>query len=475
MLKILQLSRKVYYKKYNLLILFTLFFLFENLNVKLSIDEGIWSYIGHIWYKYHLPPYINSIENKTPGIFYIYYLANFLHFNPIYFTRFFAVLSSIFTIYFISKISYKLFNNTRITFYTTLFFGLTYCWDIIGGNVFVRTETFMVLFSTISFYLIIKDKKAYFLSGVSLGVAIIFKQIALFTFIYLLILILYYRCSKTNYLIFILGVLFINLVSFIPLFLSDISFTQYLEGAWLILLKSGSSANLKDRYLGFINLWFNSRLSIIYLIIVFYFFYFKNFKDKVLNVLLIWFFIEFIAVNASGNYYGHQIKQLFPPLSLLFGYIYFNIFKNVINKLHIYLLIVILFPYEFIFIHTPIKIFNSNDKNKDLGIYLKNNTNSIDYIYILGNKFQSNIIQYYTTRLSSSKYFNSIFLNYPKDYESLKIDILKNTPKYFLIYKSEFDTFTILFKTVNFDLQLYLQNNYRLEQIRNDYFIFKQF
>ena len=39
---------------------------------KMAIDAGIWNYVARMWLYFDLPPYAGAVENKTPGIFYIF-------------------------------------------------------------------------------------------------------------------------------------------------------------------------------------------------------------------------------------------------------------------------------------------------------------------------------------------------------------------------------------------------------------------
>ncbi len=54
-----------------------LFFIliFVALHPYMAYDEALWSYIGRIWSNNGLPPYTESVENKTPGIFMLHAIS----------------------------------------------------------------------------------------------------------------------------------------------------------------------------------------------------------------------------------------------------------------------------------------------------------------------------------------------------------------------------------------------------------------
>ena len=44
-------------------------------SVPLGCDEAIWTYMGRVWFRDHLPPYTGAFDNKPMGIIAIYGLA----------------------------------------------------------------------------------------------------------------------------------------------------------------------------------------------------------------------------------------------------------------------------------------------------------------------------------------------------------------------------------------------------------------
>ncbi|HEX2949353.1 MAG TPA: glycosyltransferase family 39 protein, partial [Armatimonadota bacterium] len=221
-------------------------------------DEGIWNYVANAWLHLGLPPYTGALENKAPGIFYLFGLSNVLFGLNFWFTRVLADVLMVLTGVLLYAIAKRLRgHNTAMLTY--VLYGLTSSTDVMAGQLPSETETFMLTFTVLAAYGIIKamdagTKKRYiwtmFLAGASLGCAITFKQIAILScfglFLFYLSLNMPYRkgfgtiirdCS-----LIVCGLLAVTAVSVIPVLLSHVKLAAYLDGAWLILLEPGSSA-----------------------------------------------------------------------------------------------------------------------------------------------------------------------------------------------------------------------------------------
>ena len=72
-----------------ILVFLFVIFVFNSLIPLLNYDEYLWSYIGRIWNRNGIPPYIGAVENKTPGIFIVYAVSDFLFESNIFFIRIF--------------------------------------------------------------------------------------------------------------------------------------------------------------------------------------------------------------------------------------------------------------------------------------------------------------------------------------------------------------------------------------------------
>jgi hypothetical protein len=453
-------------------------------NGKMGSDEGIWSYIGRLWSQNRIPPYVGAIENKTPGIFELYAISNVLFGVNIFFVRGLGVLSILISsliVFYIGRKLHSLFAGV----FGMYIFGLTMTWDLLDGEYITQTETFMVLFSTLSFYFVIKGEGSrkwkywVLLAGISMGLAIAFKQIALTTSLALLyfnfVYILRNMTKQNKYLGFILlglGISISTLVSLIPLLLSNVFFKDYIEGAWLILLNSGSSASLQSRIKGFLDVWLNSRIVVFYPFLLLLLFQNNLVKNRFIVGLLIWLLFDFIGVNSSGYYFGHQIKQLIPSLSLITGLSLSNLLINLNSKKSVdtksisILIIAIFFiflPYKLL-LENGNKIINSysNNPSKEIGTWLRDNTNKTDYVYIIGD----NSILSYSERVSSSKYFSLTFIESNSEIDVLLSDLKAKPPKYILKRQ--------LHNKIIEKIEEFILKNYTFLQSKYDYDVFIQ-
>ena len=201
----------------------------------------------------------------------------------------------------------------------------------------------MNLGSILSFFFLTNHKKwafQIFLAGVSIGVAISFKQIAVATFVASLCFLFNY-CVKERTLkdkclglfLFSLGTAIAIALTILPLYFSDVSLQEYTEGTWLILLKSGSStSSLKTHIMGFFKIWGESRIVIFYPFLYLSFLHRSILKNTHFTGLFVWLLFDFIGANASGNYYGHQIKQIMPSLSIIVGVTISHLIANIEDK-----------------------------------------------------------------------------------------------------------------------------------------------
>ncbi len=96
-------------------------------------DEGIWSYIGRIWSKNSIPPYVGAIENKTPGIFELYAISNILFGINIFFVRGLGILSIVLSSIVVFFIGRKL-HSPLAGIFGMYVFGLTMTWDLLDGD-----------------------------------------------------------------------------------------------------------------------------------------------------------------------------------------------------------------------------------------------------------------------------------------------------------------------------------------------------
>ena len=452
-------------------------------------DEGIFSYVGRAWSQNGIPPYQGSIENKTPGIFELYAVSNFLFGVNVFFVRILGIIAVLINSYLIYLIGEKIHSHLAGIFSMYLF-GLISTWGLLNGIFISHTEVFMVMFSTMSFYFVIKGKDSInwkyliLLAGVSMGFAIAFKQIAVTSALALLLFFIYTYRDKTiqNKITGIIlvgtGIFISTLLSIIPLLLSGVSVKEYLEGAWLILLNSGSSSSLVVHISRFSDMLVFSRFALIYPFLFLLIIQRDLLKNRYFVGLFIWILFDFIGVNSSGYYYGHQIRQLIPSLSIILGVLFAaslsGLFKRNSNQekylsFIIITLIVLILPYGSLFIGTKILLSNKqNDPNKEIGIWLRNNTHKNDFIFIVNGS--GNPALAYSERVSSSKYFNSTFIT-DDNKRLIVLNDLQTKPPVFILKLNtkEDDEFHI-----DPIIENLIRNHYSLKIRKYNYDIFKR-
>jgi hypothetical protein len=449
-------------------------------------DEGMWSYIGRIWSENKIPPYAGAIENKTPGIFELNAVSYALFGVNIFFVRVLGIISIILSSLIVFLTGRELHSRLAGIF-SMYIFGLTMTWKLLDGAYVAQTETFMVMFSVLSFYFAIKGKDNpkwkywILLAGISIGVAISFKQIALTTLLALVYFVI--ACSANNLtkqqklfgiIMLGLGICFSLFVSLIPLLLSGVSLKEYFDGAWMILLNPVSSGSLKTHIDGFIRVWLDSRMMVFYPFLFLILFQRDLVRNWYFIGLMVWLLFDFIGVNSSGYYFGHQLKQLIPALSIIIGILLSNLLV-LLNSLKeqntkyasiiLVTIILIMLPYDLLFFRGhQIAAGQSNNTYREIGTWLRDNTDQKDYVYVIGRN--GNPILSYSERVSSSKYFNSIFITSDAE-ERIVLSDLKEKPPAFII-KPQND------KSIGSKIEEFMVSNYTFLQSKYNYDIFRR-
>ena len=472
---------------HKLLLLIILFFLvIVSFNKTMGEDEGRFSYMGRVWVENDLPPYTGSIENKTPGIFILNAISYALFGTNVFFMRTIGIISLLLASLIIYKIGTQLHSYRAGVFAMTVF-GLTMSWRMMDGAFASLTESFMILFTVLSFYIIIKKKTSInwrywtFAAGLSMGLAIAFKQIALTSTI---ALIFYYiinnhkngkiRDSIIGLILICFGILTSTIISIVPLWISNVQIIDYINGAWLLLSDEGSTPSFLYRFISARELWMESRMNFFYPFLILLVFQQNLLKKKYFLGLFVWLIFDFIGVNSSGYYFGHQIKQLIPSLSIIIGILLGNLIEVYIKNVYeqskytrgiLIFLLIFMLPYN-LMIDDYIRIHHKNyiEPSKEIGLFIKENTNPDDFVFFMTN---ANAILSYTERVSSSRYFNPLFINDPTEYSEVYFDLITKPPKYIIRGKINIWDFTN-------QIEDYVNQNYVLYAQIYDFLIYKK-
>ena len=428
-------------------------------------DEGIWNYIAFLWIKYGIPPYSEAIENKTPGIYLIFTISNLLFELNVWFPRLLGSLSMVATSILIYFIGRKLSGHFA-GIIAMIIFGLSVSWKFMDGTYTAQTESFMILFSTLSFFFLTASHDAKFIrsyvlyiliAGFCMGIAICFKQTAIFSAVGLLAFLLSLSYEKDcpiptsvtkDLLLLLAGAIFPLCLCLIVLIASGTTVTEFLHQAWLVLLQEGGGAELKitKRIWSFISTWRYSEMILFYPLVLLFIIQKKRIEDNKIPFwgIIFWIIFDFIGVNASGFYFGHQFKQLVPPLSLASGIAISVLLKNTSistmdMRRYIVQIIVVLAilwaPYQtlrrFYSINFKDGVNDEYKQYKELGLWLRENTKETDFIYLIG--MHTNPALAYSQRRSASRYFSLLFIERDGARKEILEDLTEKKPKYIII------------------------------------------
>jgi hypothetical protein len=318
-----------------------------------------------------------------------------------------------------------------------------------------------------------------------MGLAIAFKQIAIATAAGLIVFMPVYAARKVGrrdlcagILLAALGICVSTVASYVPLLISGVSLRDYFEGAWMILLNEGSHTPTVRHLRELVRVFTNSKLALFYPILFLFFLQRSLGRQRFFMGLLVWLSFDFVGTNASGYYFGHQIKQLIPSLSLILGIVLSNFLdvyatdstlRPKYTSMVLVSLVVLVFPYD-TFINNAYHMVHF-DRTKvvarEVGTWLKGHTGSGDYVYVaIGG---GNPILSYSDRLSPSRYFNTLFVTSPREREILLSDMESKSPLY--IVRSRKDPFS---KNVGKNIERYISRHYTLLFSHYEYDVLKR-
>jgi len=277
-----------------------------------------------------------------------------------------------------------------------------------------------------------------------MGMAIAFKQIAIVSVLGFMVIYSYCiakslkpKIKLQGLFLFITGLLVLTVISCIPLLISGLSFNNYWQGAWIILLHKGSGASLIVRAYFFIKAWLASRIVILYPCIAYMAYMQIKQKLKLPQALWLWLLFDVLATQMSGYYYWHQLKHFLPALAVLSSIALYNSFATAATptvttaKYRKLLLIVIAicFPYKEVIRNINEGLLHPiSDPQKQMAQWINDHTTPNSPIYVLGN--DANRVLCYSHCISASKYINSIFVATAAQQSEVLKDMKQQQPKY---------------------------------------------
>src|ERR1700676_157644 len=171
-----------------------------------SFDEAMWQYIGRNWFRNGLVPYAGGVDNKSPLIFCIFGISDWLFGVNFWFPRLFGIAVQSAGIYWLFKIADKTINQ-KAGIFAISFYGLSLLWRSTGGKYVSYTETYAITCIIISIYfgIVCQKNKYAFIGGLFAGLGFGFRFSALFGILPVLIFTL--KRNRESAFIFLLGIL----------------------------------------------------------------------------------------------------------------------------------------------------------------------------------------------------------------------------------------------------------------------------
>lgn len=295
-------------------------------------DEGIYQTFG-MGINHGRLLYTDIFDNKPPLLYLLYSFFNSDQFIVRLANLFFGILAVI--IFFV--LVKKFFKNRLSVYLSTGFFAFMLAIPLLEGNI-ANAENFMHFPLILGGYLIFsasqkRNYKALFASGLLIGLAFLFKIVAIFDFaaffVFLLFSDLNFNFSKLinkKCLVSLLDKTFLFVLAFlIPISLTALYF--YISGGFSYFLKATLFSNIG--YVGYGNQFIIPQgLLILKLLMLslFSFFVFVKRKSLGLEGVFIFLWIGFSLFNAffSQRPYTHYLLVLLPSFSLLIGFVFAN-------------------------------------------------------------------------------------------------------------------------------------------------------
>ena len=280
-------------------------------------DEGIYQVIGHSLNNGKLL-YAEIFDNKPPLLYWLYAILNSDQFTIRLASLIFGVLSI--AIFFL--LSKKLFENTKsnVHFLTTFIFAALFGLPMLEGNI-ANAENFMILPILVCAFFIVNRKK-YFLAGSLLGIASLFKIVAIFDFaaFFIFYFIMNFNSFKKNIkLPMIIVGFFLPILIVALFFVLNNTFIDFIKAAFFTNISYVSYGNK----IGGTPLLLFVKLILLGLFTMYLFAKRKKFSSTLLFIS-IWFAFSLFNALFSQRPYTHYLLVLISSFSLMIGLILFD-------------------------------------------------------------------------------------------------------------------------------------------------------
>ncbi|MFA5161071.1 MAG: glycosyltransferase family 39 protein [Elusimicrobiales bacterium] len=380
----------------------------------LMADEGMWTYIAKVWLKTGVPPYAGGVENKTPGIFYVFAAANTLGENNYLFPRFLAAAMLCGAGILLKRLADMLAGEAAGIWTLAAYCALLLLDKTEAFNL-AATESFMICFSILAFYIYARGIEgakpaAAFWAGAAMGTAVLFKQVALASMAALMAWPFLHKGKTMREKLAQAGIiaggaLAVNIAAEIPLLACGGYWRQYFDCAWLSLFKllrvpGAATASAGGHWRMFVERWsgwwwFAPPLAVFAALLG---------RIRYGCAAGIWLLADFCGANLSGDYYTHQFKQVIPSLALACG-----LAASAVPARAVYASLLALA----VAASSGLKLYARWDSRarhdgEFAGLEAGRLTAPGNYVYVCEHR--ASPAQAYSGRLSPSRYFNTIFV-----------------------------------------------------------------
>jgi len=462
-------------------------------------DEGIYQVLG-IAMNQHRLLYRDIWDNKPPLLYFVYSLFG----SDQFWVRFFSLIIGVLAIiafYFLAK---KLFKKEKIVWMSTALFALLLGLPLLEGNI-ANAENFMLFPIITAGVLVLKSTeysprgeagkrrntrhKILFTAGLLLGIAFLFKIVAVFDFGALLVFLIladpsfsFKNLFKRKVLIFEIKKIAGFFLGFVlPIILTAAIFL--FNGALSYFIKAVLFSNVG--YVGYGNkLIVPQGFLILKLVILglFCLLIYAKRKSLSLPLMFTWLWFAFSLFNAffSQRPYTHYLLTLLPAFCLLVGFFLFDKKRQRFTFLVLALTIIIVIksfwlytklpPYyaNFVLFITSQKSVSSYEAFFDrktptdykLAEYINLHINPKDSIFIWGNNAQ---LYKLTDKLPPGKYAVAYHItSYLDGVSNTKTGVLMKKPKLIVIMPN---TGRVPFSLLNYKEKITINNVIVYERI----------
>jgi 4-amino-4-deoxy-L-arabinose transferase-like glycosyltransferase len=302
----------------------------------MGFDEGIWFHVSRAWVDDGVPPYQGPIENKPPGIFYLFalsYLAAGADQTLPRIAGIAALLGVCLACYTLARRLAGRDAGLAAALVAGLMMASSRGAD---GADTSATESFMVLGTTAALARVAsasadggRRRWAMLQAGALFGAALAFKQTAVVTAPALVAFAwsLTPRSRRTlgraaaDLGWMALGTILVTAASLAPLFAAGVSLREYVQGAWLILLDPGSGNPFPDSPIVRLvthYVWRRSPLLLLVLGAAL----FLGLRHRLTRrgvpwgAVAVWLVLDAGGALAAGNFFPHHFKQLVPSAAV---------------------------------------------------------------------------------------------------------------------------------------------------------------